>query len=259
MNDTNQTAATDTPGPFRFSILTLLGVMAALALVVALLAMIGERTRWKTQTVVLREELRQLRETNQLLDVVDPEKIYIRGMIAPFERMGQWQVHLPEGSDYRLKYDWQDLPPDRDPTNVSRPYPGMKLPPGTYTISQTFQFAPSRNKSEWSTNVTASKSGFGGRINHGFPTDAPSWLTSYKVSENEFELPSTSQGKPAREFSFRTTGPQANAPQQAFNPDDDVSLIEYEVYDPRAPNQSSGDLLPQKVFRLWIEKEPQKP
>ncbi|CAE7739483.1 unnamed protein product, partial [Symbiodinium microadriaticum] len=174
----------DQKGLLRFSILSLLGMTALFALVVALFAMIGERAKWKEQTLTLREEVRQLREANELLDVVDPKKIYVRAMASPFPRMGQWRVHLPKGSDYRLKYDWKDLPPDRDPHHVYRPYSGMKIPPGTYTIAQTFQFTPATNNSEWHVNITVSGPGFGGRVRHGLPVDAPSWLVANEVSKD---------------------------------------------------------------------------
>lgn len=258
-NDSTRPKRMPDPRPFRFSILALLGLMAVCALIVALFAMMGERAKWKAQSAVLREELRQLREAHQLLNVEDPSKISVRRMIAPFKRMGQWQVHLPEGGEYRLKYDWKDLPPDRDPHIVYRPFVGMKLLPGTYTISQTFLFEPSRNKSEWVAYITATKPRYDGVIGYGFPRDAPSWLTSYKVSDNKFELPSMSEGKSPQEFSLRTSGLWANAPQSEFDTDEKVTLITYEVYDPGSPSQSPGGLLPQEVFRLWIEKEPQQP
>jgi len=143
MNGTQPT--THTPGPLRFSLLSLLGLIAISALFVALFAMVGERAKWKAQTETLREELRQLRQANQLLDIQDPSKIYVCAMISPFDRMHCWRVHLPEGSEYRVKYTWQDLPPSRSPHAVAGPHSGMKLPPGTYTISQMFQFTPSQN------------------------------------------------------------------------------------------------------------------
>lgn len=221
--------------------------------------MIGERTKWKAQTATLREELRQLREANQLLDVVDPSKIYVCAVFTPFDRMKQCRVHLPEGSDYRLKYDWQDLPPDRDPTNKYHPVAGIKLPPGTYTIAQTFQFTPSRDQSQWQICITASKHGFGGRMTHGFPVNAPSWLNAYQVGNNELELSPSSEGEKPQTFSIRTTAPMLNTPQSEFDSDEEVTLVTYEAYDPSSPDQASGGLLPQKVFRLWIEQEPQQP
>ncbi|MBA2117632.1 hypothetical protein [Bremerella alba] len=259
MNTTDQATTNPSPRPLRFSILALLGLMTVCALFVALFAMIGERAKWKAQTVTLREELRQLRQANQLLNVVDPRKIYVCAMVSPFERMGRWRVHLPEGRDYRVKYDWKDLPPDRDPTNKYHPVSGIKLPPGTYTISQTFQFTPSQNKSQWRICITASKPGHGGRIRHGLPVNAPSWLVANNVGRNQFELPPLSEGETPQRISFRTSGPVLNTPQSEFDFDEQVSLVTYEAYDPSSPSQTSGKLLPQEVFHLWIEKEPQQP
>ncbi|MHC2070136.1 hypothetical protein ACYFX5_21905 [Bremerella sp. T1] len=260
MEETTETAPAQRPansqGLLRFSILSLLGMTALFALVVALFAMIGERAKWKEQTLTLREEVRQLREANELLDVVDPKKIYVRAMASPFPRMGQWRVHLPKGSDYRLKYDWKDLPPDRDPHHVYRPYSGMKIPTGTYTIAQTFQFTPATKNSEWHVNITVSGPGFGGRVRHGLPVDAPSWLVANEVSKDQFQLPPLSDDRPSPTISFRATGAMLNTPQSEFDANEEVVLFKYEAHAAPPKHEASSDLLPQEVFRLWIEKEP---
>jgi len=72
-------------------------------------------------------------------------------------------------------------------------------------------------------------------------------------------LPPLAEGETPQKFSFRTNGPRLNTPQSEFDSDEEVPLITYEVVDPISSNQTSGGLLPQEVFRLWIEKEPKQP
>jgi hypothetical protein len=114
----------------RFSIVTVLGViaLAALALALAIARRELASARWNFEQVCL--------ETGYI-DVVDPQKVYVRQLYCPAPLTWQVQLYVPPEHHLQLGIGRRLQPPDNYPaellieTNFFHSHPGQR----THTIS----------------------------------------------------------------------------------------------------------------------------
>ncbi|WDI40186.1 hypothetical protein [Bremerella sp. P1] len=238
---------------FRFSILTILLVTTVVGLSLAYF-------RSRSDLLDAQAELTDVRQTYELIDVEDNQKIYVRMMKVPASNMWQWRVFLPEGSRYRIKFDYNSIPP-KTPKPATRS--NLTLSPGTYVITQMFIFEPASNASKWKFNLAATGPYADVRASGRVPREELSWLEAEMLPSGDFVLPSTEESKPGKKVRFNVIPsvelalPMSAYDQTSHDADQEVDLMRWEVDEPRNPvGQEPSDYLPLEVFRLWIEREP---
>ncbi|PQO41812.1 hypothetical protein C5Y96_00110 [Blastopirellula marina] len=242
------------PLRFRFSILTILLVTAIVGLSLAYF-----QSQW--QLADRNAQLKQMRRDYQLLDVIDKSKIYVRPLKVPADNMWQWRVHLPEGSTYQIKNNYDSIPP-KTPKPAARS--SLTLSPGTYVITQMFVFDPTLALPQWRFLLAVDNPYVslqaGGSVSR---EDVP-WLEARGLPSGEYTLPGESNNQPGRKvgmvvdnnlyINLRT----ATISDIDYEPDEEVPLLLWKVDEPLSPaDQEPVDYLPLEVFRLWIEREPQ--
>lgn len=238
---------------FRFSILTILLVTAIVGLTLAYF-----QVQW--QLADRNAQLKQIRRDYQLLEVNDKSKIYVLPLKVPGDNMWQWRVHLPEGSEYHIKSNYDSIPP-KNPIPKTRS--SLTLPPGTYVITQMFVFDPSGQLPRWRFHLAASSPYANAHAGGSVYRNEVAWLEAEGLPSGEFTLPGESDDQPGRIVRFkinpdpRGTMSPAVAVQAGYDADQKVELLRWEVLDAVDPaGQEPVDYLPLEVFRLWIEREP---
>lgn len=247
---------------FRFSISTLLLVSVIVALGVSHWTSARDR-------LALERKLDQIRQDHDLLEIVDPDMIHVLPLPSQFYRMGQVRVYLPEGSSYRLNFHWRDVADDFDwqafewkegvrKQEPHMPHSGKELQPGTYLIEYAIQYMPMQGSGRWVVEIKVKPRDYLGNIYSPLPWDAPTWLAADYVGNRDFRL-NGDQRSHSISFWDRSGLKQGQVTQ--FSDVDEVTIVQTGVYNNAA---SLGALVidpvtTDDVFRIWIERTPNKP
>ncbi len=271
MDETHKTSTDAKPATrkrwFRFSILTIILLTTIIGLITSQIAMTRDRVR-------LEAELSNIRKANQIIEVRDPNKVYVLPMDIPLGQVCQWRVYIPEGSTCLVRYEVRELFQPSSSKTISE---CTTLTGGNfYTISQTFDFRephsqklPSGRTVLQGSDAVLFRITQDEQIKHGIhrlpitafqrplPWNCSKWL-SIPAHRKYRVLKSTDEGQD-RAISINTEAmPQGIS--QSFDLDDEIVLIRHEAYDStHSPPAKLDDRLPQDLFRLWIEKAPQTP
>lgn len=237
---------------FRFSILTILFVTTIVGLSLAYFRSRGE-------LLDAQAKLTEIRRAYDPLEIDDPKKIHVRRLNVPAENMWQWRVYLPEGDRYRLKFDYNSVPP-KTPKPTTRS--NITLSPGMYVVTQMFLFEPGSTAPVWKFHLAATGPYGDVRASGFVPREEASWLETDELSTGgDVLLPPTEAGKPRQKVRIKVEpGFDIGLPVSPYTlieneSDQQFQLLRFEVDEPLNPvGQEPVDYLPLEVFRLWIER-----
>lgn len=252
-----QSEPNSTRSRFRFSLLSFLLIVTIVGLSVGLWASLGERA-------ALKQQIQDLRNHYEILTIVDPEQIHVLRQETGIQGFERFQVYLPEGREYQLKYDAQDFPQG---TGSSAKVGIRDLPPGRYDIrfalqnekGNTLRDASASAMGYWSIQIAASRPNYMASANHGLPNGGPNWLNNaVRVDRNRYRLKSEEVAEEQRDIHFSDVSSPDKGKVVLFDANEEATLYRYEV---RNPDEMIGTLLPharweQEVFRVWIEAKP---
>ncbi|MFN3152592.1 hypothetical protein [Bremerella sp.] len=262
----NTASSSSPPNPparkrwFRFSISTLLLVSVIVALAISHWTSARDRQ-------ALERKLDQLRQDHLLFEVTDPTKVHVLPLPlpSPSHRMGQVRVHLPEGSNYLLKFNWRHVPRKLDMNTLRgreeephMPHPGRELPPGTYLIEYVIEYMPMQGSGRWIVNLTAKSKVYEENVYAPLSWESPNWLEADFVGNRNFRV--TIDDSQYGIYFWDKSGLEEGQVTQ-FGEVDEVTLVQTGAY-----NQArlTGSLVldpisTDNVFRIWIEKSPSQP
>lgn len=241
---------------FRFSLLSFLLIVTIVALGAGLWASLGERA-------ALKQQIQDLRNHYEVLTITDPTKIHILRQETGIRGFELFQVYLPEGRDYRLKYDVQNFPRGTNPTAADA---FANMPPGRYDVRFALQCGTGNTvhldsgsvAGYWTLRLSASRPNRMATAGHGLPNGGPNWLKSaVRVDQLRHRLLSDLVPEDRRLIHFSDASPKKGE-VMLHDISDEATLYSYEV---RNPAELMGALVPdarweQEVFRIWIEAKP---
>lgn len=256
MNDTALTSTQPNPKSpkrwYRFSISTLLWFSVIVAMGVA---------HWTTarDRQAMEKQFNLIREDHDLLEITDPTKIHVLPLRSSFHRIGQARVYLPEGNNYLLKFEWHDIPREKEP---HVPYPGKELTPGLYLIDYAIHYEPMQGLGRWFVSISAKSRSDSQEIFYQLPWMPPQWLDAEFMGNGVYRLPDIDPSAPGGgRITFGDESGLNEGRITVFNEDDEVTLVQYRVNSEAATLGAliNDPISSDDVFRIWIEKAPKQP
>lgn len=119
------------PSRMRFSLTTMIVTISLACLVMGNIISAG---KWYYETQALKRELAIAERTTGYLVVDDPTKIQVTSTSTGVRGLWRFQVHLPEGRDYRMCYQIGDIPKEGTPERTGRTHK-RDLGPGKVDLS----------------------------------------------------------------------------------------------------------------------------
>ncbi|MFN3152596.1 hypothetical protein [Bremerella sp.] len=205
---------------FCFSISTLLLVSVIVALSVSHWTSARDR-------FALEQQLAQIRRDHDLLEISDPNKIHVLPIESINPYMGQFRVHLPEGEDYLLVFEWISAPGEKQ---SHAEYPVKPLVAGTYLIDYVIRYEPKQDSGRWNVSISARSQDRSDAANFAFPRETPRWFDADFVSDADVSmLPIDSHATESGRITIGNESILEDRCVHLFDVDDEVTLVQYRV------------------------------